>query len=187
MTVAVSMPLFPTYRLRIVSEAQYGLDAKGSSLALKFGPTFSSIGKRLAIHPKLLVGFSQTKVDYQSIIEIRPLLFGDTQWSADSGSLRSSRFVGEWGATFELILNNALSLLTDVSSTYQSLFEFNRSERYYQSYAEFSPGIKIAAPQKLAFLAGLSIPYNPQMSRQLPIQYFAQINTSIAASGKGKN
>ena len=174
------------YRLRILAEAQCGKVNNRGYQNFKFGPTFSSIGNRFAVHPKILLGYSKINVKYQGLIRHETehlMLFSDNYytytWEPDSGSIDSYRFFTEFGATLELPLNRTISILTDVSGTYQYLFECPSDEYIYLAYVEFSPAIKVNVSKYLTLLSGISIPYNPDMVIQLPIQCFAKMHFSV--------
>lgn len=174
------------YRLRILGEAQYGNSENSEYLNFKFGPTFSSIGRRFAIHPKILLGYSKIEAKYQALIRSENeqfLLLNDSSctytWVPDSGEINSYRFYTEFGATFEFPFNKTFSLLTDLSGTYQFLFEYPSGKYIYLAYAEFSPAIKISASKYLTILSGISIPYNRDMNEQYPIQGFVKAHLSI--------
>lgn len=183
------------YRLRILGEAQYGKSENSEYLNFKFGPTFSSIGKRFAVHPKILLGYSKIEAKYQALIRHETehiLLFSDSSyytytWEPDSGEIKSYRFYTEFGATFEFPFNKTFSLLTDLSGTYQFLFEYPSGEYIYLAYAEFSPAIKIIASKYLTILSGISIPYNPDMNNQFPIQGFVKAHLTIGPYWGKKN
>jgi hypothetical protein len=176
-----------TYRLRLMAEAQLGKLEGIDLYSFKFGPIFSSIGNRIAIHPKILLGYSRVEGKYYSLIrhEIKHVfLFSDSsyytyEWEPDSGDFATYKFLTEMGATFEIILNKTFSIFADISGTYQYLFEYPNGEYNYLGYAEFSPGVKINALNNVAFLTGVSLPYNPDMTKQLPVQCFAKAHASI--------
>jgi hypothetical protein len=178
---------FHVFRLRLLGEAQYGKTGNREYLNFKFGPTFSSIGKKFSIHPKILMGYSKINLKYQGLIrrEIEhAILFSDSSyytytWEPDTGKLESYRFFAEFGATFEVPLNRTFSVIADLCGTYQNLFEYPRGEYRYLAYAEISPAIQINILPQLAILTGISIPYNPDMSKQLPIQCFGKIHSSV--------
>jgi len=164
-----------THRLRLMAEAQYGQLEGIDLFSFKFGPTFSFIGNRIGIHPKILLGYSRVEGEYHSFIrhEIEHIiLFSDSsyytyEWEPDSGTFGSYKFLTEMGATVECILNKTFSIFADISGTYQYLFEYPSGEYNYLGYAEISPGIKMNALKNVAFLIGFSLPYNPEMRKHL--------------------
>jgi hypothetical protein len=185
-----------THKLRILTEAQFGADKNNNVyLNFKFGPTYSSIGNRFAIHPKFLTGYSKTDIKYQALIRQENeniLFFSDSSyytysWKPDSGSFEAYRFFIESGATFEFPLNENFSILTDVSGTYQYLFEYPSGEYFYLAYAEISPSFKISVSKNITIISGISVPYNPDMHIQLPIQGFAKMHFSVGPTWGRKN
>lgn len=165
------------YRLRILAEAQYGQIDGISLFNFKYGSTFSSIGNQIAIHPKILVGYSRVKGEYRGLI--RNSSYHTYTWEPDSSSFDSYRYCIEMGATLEIILNKTFSIFSDISGTYQYLFEYPNREYINLGYAEFSPGVKVNTLNNVAFITGVSLPYNPDMTKQLPIQCFAKLHASV--------
>jgi len=174
-----------TFKFRLLVEAQYGRGKIADFWDFKFGPTFSIIRDDFAIHPKIIVGYSKADVKYHGLIrnEIEHWeLFSDNYytytWEPESGSVNSYRIFYEGGATIEWPVNKIFSFITDINITYQSFFRYH-GEAINVIYPELSPAIKLSASDYLTIITGFSLPYNPDMKVQLPLQYFTKMHFSI--------
>lgn len=182
------------FRLRFLAEAQYGRGNNTEFWDFKFGPVFSYIKDDFAIHPKIILGYSKADIKYYGLIkrEIEHwMLFTDSSyytytWEPESGSENQFRAFYEGGATIEWRMNKTFSILTDISCTYQYLFNYH-GEYINVFYPEFSPAIKLSASKHLTIITGLSLSYNPDMKAQLPSLYFTKMHLSVGPSwGRGK-
>lgn len=172
--------LTQTYRLQLLSEFQYSNFENSSFRNYKFGPTFSFISEQFALHPKIQFGYSKVKADYSMLLRSEswnPFLAETSSqfsWSADSGYVNRYRFFIEFGATLEFPLGKIISILTDLSGTYQYLFSYD-ANYVHLSYAEISPAIKLSLGRNVSLITGIALPLNPDMTRQLSAQYFMKM------------
>jgi hypothetical protein len=170
----------------LLAEAQYGRGNSVDYWDFKFGPTFSIIRDDFAIHPKIIVGYSKADVTYYGLIKTKHehwFLFTDSTydtytWEPESGSVSSYRIFYEGGATIEWPINKTFSFLTDINITYQSFFKYG-GDYINVLYPEFSPAIKLSASNNLTIITGFSLPYNPDMKVQLPLQFFTKMHFSV--------
>ena len=175
-----------TFKIRLLAEAQYGRGNSVDYWDFKFGPTFSIIRDDFAIHPKIIVGYSKADVTYYGLIKTKHehwFLFTDSTydtytWEPESGSVSSYRIFYEGGATIEWPINKTFSFLTDINITYQSFFKYG-GDYINVLYPEFSPAIKLSASNNLTIITGFSLPYNPDMKVQLPLQFFTKMHFSV--------
>ena len=167
-----------------MSELQIGYLENDFYLNYKIGPAFSSIGETGAVHPKILFGFSRIVAEYDALWRSQSA-YSSSRLHSDSGACDAYRFYTEFGATFEFRLTGRFSLFTDVSGTLQYLFDHGAGDYTYLRYAEFSPGLKVDLADFSRIISGVSIPYNQEMSVQMPKQVFLKLQTSFGPSWGG--
>lgn len=181
-------------RLRFLTDLQAGQfenmfsGNKQMFLDFKFGPTYSLEWKKFATHPRILTGVSRINAKYDVLVgdvafmkSLQDSPYSDYYWTKDSGEVDSYGYFIEAGNTFELFLNKYISLLTDLSGTFEYLFEYPGDNNVYVtlSYLEISPAVKINLSKSFTIVSGISVPYNPDYNVQLPCQFFMRVFTSV--------